>query len=456
MLWFFIAGLLIIAVGYVLLPLFRTSDGVVDDRKQQNILIVREQVAELESSFERGEVDSDQYRERRDELEQSLLQDVSGQSDSAANSKTSTSSWMSAGFLVLFIPIASAALYLELGTPNAQVLAERSKPQEVPLTADGKPDIEKLVGSLHDKLRNDPANAEGWYMLGRAYMMMQRFDGAIEAYGNLYKLQPDEPEVMLMLADAMSMEQQGQMAGQPKELIEKALLQLPNHTTGLWLSGMSYEQEGNHQEALNRWTKLRPLLKDTPQEQVQLDVLINRAKGALATQVASAASAGITTSPATEKTASNSAASKGAASVVAEKATVVDAATAVDKPAGVDKSAAGKSAQVTLKVSLRDEFLAKASPEDSVFLYAKAQTGPPMPLAAKRLQVKNLPITVILDDSMAMMPQFKLSTFSTLIVGARVSKSGDAISQNGDLIVEVEQVSHGDEVTLVINRILKK
>lgn len=455
MLWFFIAGLLIIAVGYVLLPLFRTSDDVVDDRKQQNILIVREQVAELESSFERGEVDSDQYRERRDELEQSLLQDVSGQSDLAVNSKTSTSSWMSAAFLVLFIPIASAALYLELGTPNAQVLAERSKPQEVPLTADGKPDIEKLVGSLHDKLRNDPANAEGWYMLGRAYMMMQRFDGAIEAYGNLYKLQPDEPEVMLMLADAMSMEQQGQMAGQPKELIEKALIQLPNHTTGLWLSGMSYEQEGNHQEALNRWTKLRPLLKDTPQEQVQLDVLINRAKDALATQVANAASAGIA-SPVTEKSTSESVASKGTGSVVTEKAAVVDTPTAVAKSAGVDKSAAGKSAQVTLKVSLSDEFLAKASPEDSVFLYAKAQTGPPMPLAAKRLQVKNLPITVILDDSMAMMPQFKLSTFSTLIVGARVSKSGDAISQNGDLIVEVEQVSHGDEVTLVINRILKK
>jgi cytochrome c-type biogenesis protein CcmH len=286
-------------------------------------------------------------------------------------------------------------------------------------------------------------------------MMMQRFDGAIEAYGNLYKLQPDEPEVMLMLADAMSMEQQGQMAGQPKELIEKALLQLPNHTTGLWLSGMSYEQEGNHQEALNRWTKLRPLLKDTPQEQVQLDVLINRAKDALATQVANAASAGIA-SPVTEKSTSESVASKETDSVVTEKAAVVDTPTAVAKSAGVDKSAVGKSAQVTLKVSLSDEFLAKASPEDSVFLYAKAQTGPPMPLAAKRLQVKNLPITVILDDSMTMMPQFKLSTFSTLIVGARVSKSGDAISQNGDLIVEVEQVSHGDEVALVINRILTK
>ncbi|PWQ95000.1 c-type cytochrome biogenesis protein CcmI [Leucothrix arctica] len=444
MLWFFIAGLLIIAVAYVLLPLFRTTDEVVDDRKQQNILIVREQVAELESSFERGEVDSDQYRERRDELEQSLLQDVSGQSDSAVANKTSTSSWMSAAFLVLFIPMAAIALYLELGTPNAQVLAEQSKPQEVPLTADGKPDIEKLVSSLHDKLRKNPANAEGWYMLGRSYMMMQRFDGAIEAYGNLYKLQPDEPEVMLMLADAMSMKQQGTMAGEPKELIEKALLKVPNHTTGLWLSGMGFEQEGNHQKALERWAVLRPLLNDNPQEQVQLDVLITRAKAALVTQQANAASSGAVASevkPSTTESAEPSAAKE---------------LVSTDQATEVSKADSDKVVQITLKVSLSDEFLERVSPEDSVFLYAKAQTGPPLPLAAKRLQVKNLPITMILDDTMAMMPQFKLSSFSTLIVGARVSKSGDAISQNGDLIVEVEQVSHGDEVTLVINRILKK
>jgi cytochrome c-type biogenesis protein CcmH len=91
-----------------------------------------------------------------------------------------------------------------------------------------------------------------------------------------------------------------------------------------------------------------------------------------------------------------------------------------------------------------------------VFIYAKAQTGPPMPLAAKRLQVKDLPATVILDDSMAMMPQFTLSAFDTLIVGARVSKSGNAVGQDGDLYTEQEQVAHGDTVTLSIDSVLKK
>lgn len=440
MLWFFIAGLLVIAVAFLLIPLFRTADEVVDDRKQQNILIVREQVSELETAFERGEVDSDQYRERRDELERSLLLDVSGQSEAIEVKKTSVSSWMSAAFLMLFIPMAAIALYMKLGTPNAQVLAQAPKPVDVPMTADGKPDIEKLVTSLHSKLRQEPENAEGWYMLGRSYMMMQRFDGAIEAYENLYRMQPEEPEVMLMLADALSMSQQGRLLGKPKELIEKALVKVPNHTTGLWLSGMSYEQEGKYQQALDRWQVLRSLLVNNEKEQVQLDVLINRAKTAQAAQLAKAGGASVSPAPAIVK-------APEVKEPVVSKAVVKEA---------TPSTSAEKGAQVTLKVSLSEAFLSQVSPEDSVFLYAKAQNGPPMPLAAKRLQVQHLPITVVLDDSTAMMPQFKLSTFPTLIVGARVSKSGNAISQDGDLIVEAEQISHGDEVTLVINRVLKK
>ena len=441
MLWFFIAGLSLVAVGYLVLPLFRTSDEVVDDRKEQNIQIVREQLTELEGSFERGEVESEQYSQRRDELEQSLLLDVSGQGESVARPKTSSSSWVSAGFLALFVPISAVALYLYLGTPNAQQLAAESAQPKVPLTADGKPDIEKLVTSLHDKLRKNPGNDQGWYMLGRSYMMMQRYDGAIEAYENLYRLKPEEPDVILMLADALSMKQQGKMAGRPGKLINEALARAPQNTTALWLSGMALEQEEKYQEAVERWQLLRPLLKDDLEEQVQLDILIKRAQAKLSddagTDVASSAKSAIS---------ANSAKTD---SVVTQNSAVTKTAVATEKPATT-------AAKVILSVSLSDEFMAKVSPEDSVFVYAKAQTGPPMPLAASRLQVKDLPVKVTLDDSMAMMPQMKLSMFDTVIVGARISKSGNAVGVDGDLFVEQEQVSQGDEVTLVINKILKK
>ena len=113
MLWFFIAGLLLLAVAILVMPLFRTQDESSDNRREQNIQIVREQMAELESSFERAEVESDQYHARRAELEQALYLDVDvdGAAEQVRN-KTSTTSRVSAGFVLLFVPMAALALYL--------------------------------------------------------------------------------------------------------------------------------------------------------------------------------------------------------------------------------------------------------------------------------------------------------------------------------------------------------
>ena len=428
MLWFFIIVLLVLSVAYLLLPLFRTPDDIIDDRQQQNIRIVQEQMAELESSFERAEVDSEQYSARRNELEQALLLDVGaealeeGEVASVLVNKpiTSTTSWVSAGLLAIIMPISAIALYFYLGTPNAVDMAKVPPKPEVPMTADGKPDVEKLVANLHAKMRLNPENAQGWYMLGRSYMLMQRHDGAIEAYENLFRLQPEEPDVMVMLADALSMKQQGKMLGRPEALINSALEKVPNNTTALWLSGMALEQKGSLQEALVRWKVLRPLLNGSEAEQAQLDVLIARVEKKIE-EVNGGGS-------------------------VAEVAAKVESTDAPVK----------NLAQVSVTVSLDEKFSSDVSPEDSIFVYAKAQSGPPMPLAAKRLQVKDLPITLILNDEMAMMPQMKLSMFPMVIVGARVSKTGNAISQDGDLYAEQEQVAHGDSVTLTISEVLKK
>ena len=429
MLWFFIIVLLLLAVAYLLLPLFRTSDEVFDDRKQQNIRIVQEQIAELEQSFEKAEVDSDQYTARRNELEQALLLDVgsdsladeSGEKGDVVKASTSNKSWISAGFLALVVPVSSVALYMYLGTPNAIEMAKVPPKPEVPMTADGKPDVDKLVANLHAKMRTTPDNAQGWYMLGRSYMLMQRFDGAIESYENLLRLQPEDPDVMLMLADALSMKQQGKMTGRPEVLINAALAKVPDNTTALWLSGMALEQKGNDHEALVRWQVLRPLLNGNEAEQAQLDVLISRVE-------------------------------KKIAAANGDEATK----TAVSPAQDGNKPAVANAKQVTVKISLDDKFLGQVNPEDSVFVYAKAQSGPPMPLAAKRIAIKDLPVSIVLDDDMAMMPQMKISMFPMLIVGARVSKSGNAISQDGDFYVEQEKVSHGDEIALSIDSVLKK
>lgn len=458
MLWFFIIVLLVFCMGYLLLPLFRTQDEVVDDRKQQNIRIVREQMAELESSFERAEVDSEQYSERRSELEQALLLDVGednldhgsnshlGNADSlkTATPNTSLTSWFSAGLLLLAVPASAITLYMSLGTPNAVEMAQVPPKPEIPMTADGKPDVDKLVANLHAKMRVNPENAQGWYMLGRSYMLMQQYDGAIEAYENLYRLQPEEPDVMLMLADALSMKQQGKMTGRPETLINAALLKVPNNTTALWLSGMALEQKGRLQEAFARWQVLRPLLNGKEGEQAQLDMLISRVESKIAAANGELAKTSATTSVQAKV-------NNGSDKDVSKETGAADT-----KQTDVPETDVDGQAQITVTISLDEKFQKQVVAEDSVFIYAKAQTGPPMPLAAKRLQVKDLPITITLDDSMAMMPQMKLSMFPAVIVGARVSKSGNAISQNGDLYTEQAQVSHGDSVKLKIDNVLKK
>ncbi len=450
MLWFFIIVLLVLAVAYLLLPLFRTPDEIVDGRKQQNILIVQEQMAELESSFEKAEVDSEQYSARRGELEQALLLDVGTEAvrdksnqafddtKKEAKREASRTSWLSAVFLALAMPASALALYMYLGTPNAIEMAKVPPKPEVPMTADGKPDVEKLVANLHNKMRENPDNAQGWYMLGRSYMVMQRYDGAIEAYENLYRLQPEEPDVMLMLADALSIKQQGKMTGRPESLVNAALEKAPSNTTGLWLSGMALEQKGKLHEAFARWQMLRPMLNGKEAEQAQLDVLIRRVEKKIAAA----------NNVLDEENEKSPLQLNAATDRIEKKPRLANN----ESDEGVEQG----SAKVTINVKLDEKFKGQVSPEDAVFIYAKAQVGPPMPLAAKRLMVKDLPASIILDDTMAMMPQMKLSMFPSVIVGARVSQSGNAISQNGDLYIEQEQVFHGDEVTLNIDTVLTK
>ena len=112
--------------------------------------------------------------------------------------------------------------------------------------------------------------------------------------------------------------------------------------------------------------------------------------------------------------------------------------------------------EIKVIVSLSEELKAKASPTDLVFIYAKAMSGPPMPLAAVRKQVQDLPMEVVLNDAMAMMPNLKLSSFDSVVVGARVSKTGQPIAQNGDLFAEKRSIKNGDNISIEINEVLAK
>jgi len=111
---------------------------------------------------------------------------------------------------------------------------------------------------------------------------------------------------------------------------------------------------------------------------------------------------------------------------------------------------------LTLKVELHDSLQALVDPGDLVFVYAKAAKGPPMPLAVKRLTVSELPAAVTLSDADAMMAEMKLSAFDLVVVGARISKSGNPVAQAGDLFIEVAGIDSSNppqDLLLTINQV---
>lgn len=410
--WIF-AALMLAAALFMLVPALLGRKQVRDpDRNQQNVAIARERLKELEGEYGRGTLSEADYEPAKRELEQALLNDV----EETAEAKTATTTATTAArgtlvWIVLGVPLAAVLLYLQLGTPSAlQPQVQSAAEPQGHAGGDTAATMEKLVAGLAAKLQEEPDNAEGWFMLGRSYMSMGRYPEAAAAFKRAHDLVGDEPAVMLRYADALAMAQGGQIAGEPFELIKRALQLKPDDTTGLWLAGLGYEEQGQYEQAVQHWRKLEAMMQDDPASLNEVRNLIARAEQKLGRTVT------VETAPAKPV----------AASSVALKVTV------------------------SLDAALQD----KVSTEDTVFIFARAMEGPPMPLAAVRKQVRDLPLTVTLDDSMAMMPQMKLSNYAKVLVGARISKSGTAKAESGDLTGEIENVATNtnEQITLTISK----
>ncbi len=276
-----------------------------------------------------------------------------------------------------------------------------------------KAQIEAMVDKLRERLQKEPENAEGWVMLGRSYNVLGRQADAVPAYRKAIALVPDDAGLLADLADALAVTHDRQIAGEPMRYVEQALKIDPNQPKALSLAGTEAFLRGDFKAASTLWERiLASQPPDSPMaQQVRESINEARQRGGLPLLAAAELPKG------------------GAASTAPAPTAAVKAA-----PAGApSQPAAAGEAKVAGTVSLAPALAAKASPEDTVFVFARAAEGPRMPLAILRKQVKDLPITFTLDDSTAMSPAMKLSNFPQVIVGARVSKSGNAMPQPGDL-----------------------
>ena len=393
--WILAAAMLIVATSLLIFPLFGRRTHSDQDRRAQNVAIARERLEELEAEHASGNLDDQALAQARRELEEALADDVAGE-DVAEAVTPRRRSFLLPGIVAVLVPLLAIGLYLKLGTPgalNPQAVAADSLVQGHP---GKKMSLPEMARKLEAKLAEAPDNAQGWYLLGRTYLQMRRFADAARAFEKVHALVGDKPGVLMPWADAIAMQQGGKLAGKPFELVQRVLEINPHEPTALWLAGMAYEQQGDHEQAVRHWKRLLPQLANDSESRKEVEALIARAEKALGHPVE------------------------------------VDTAAA--------KHAAGSGSALKVTVALDPKLKDKVAPDDTVFVFARALSGPPMPLAVVRKQAKDLPLTVVLNDSMAMMPQMKLSRFPKVRIEARVSKSGNALPQSGDLEGEVAPV----------------
>jgi cytochrome c-type biogenesis protein CcmH len=442
--WILAAGLIGLALLFIVPPLVSEHAKVEDvDRDALNLAVFRQQLEELDNDLATGELGQEDYDAARRDLERELLRDVGQDTAPVTATEPGQGRW-AALVLGLAIPIAAVSLYLfqgnagiipeleaSAGTQTATAQSEAMPPGHPAVGNGPAASLDVLVQRLAEHMQKNPNDLKGWIMLGRTYTVLQQPEHAVSALEKAYALAPKQPEVLTAYAEALAASNGNRLEGRPAELIKTALQLDPQSVSAHWLSGLVSFQKGDFKGAASEWEGMLARFDPQGQEAAQLRRFVNEARRR----------AGV---PPIEAPAS-------APMQVAEAGGRTSGPTPRDEVA----TQANPAAKLTVEVALDPALAAKADPQETVFIYAKAVSGPPMPLAVQRVHMSQLPLTVTLDDSMAMTPTMRLSAFPQVTVGARISKSRRAIPQSGDLQGEVSPVKPGrtEPVKVVINSV---
>lgn len=382
---FIVAAAAAVAIVLVLLmrPYFGRLAPGESSRAQLNAAIYREQFAKLEQDLAEGTLSQADYAQAKAELQRRVLEDTDVADQQASVVSAPRKTMIGIAFAV---PLVAGALYLQIGTPAAM------DPVAMQAAAGGHgqittpQELEQMVASLAQKLEQEPGNRKGWAMLARSYKAMGRPVEAQKAFERAGSFIDDDPEMLASYADVVA-SNAGTLAGKPTELIDQALRVDPNHPMSLWLKGTADFEQKKYPQAIATWERLVAMLQPGSDDARMLEGAINDAR----------AKAGL--------------------------------------PAG---------ANVKGTVELDPALKARAAPDDVVMVIAR-RPGTRMPLAVLRKRAAELPLQFTLDDSLSMDPNSRLSSVREIEVEARISKSGLARQEPGDLLSQAQTVKLGAE-----------
>ena len=411
--WVLAAALLVLALALVLPGLVRLR---ADERLQiaggasrANLAILREQMSQLQCQRDDGTLAEGPFAQARSELERRAL-DEEAAIEMPARVGRST---VTAVLLSLTVPLLALGLYGWVGNPQAIMAQSMGTSDSV-----SQAQIEAMVAQLAQRLENPPAgqvpDPEGWEMLARSYASMQRFAQADRAYLRARDLAPRNAQLLADHADVLAVLQGQSAAGEPTRLIERALAIDPVNLKALAMAGTAALERKDMAAAVDYWTRARALATPNSDFAAGLDRSLEVARAEL----------------------------KGAS------------AAGVGAPTATVASAPSAAAAIQGVVTLAPALAAQVAPGDTLFIFARAAQGPRMPLAILKRKASELPLKFTLDDSSAMSKDMTLSGTAQVMVQARISRSGNAMPQPGDLLGQVGPVAPGaGGLTITINSV---
>ncbi|WP_212629635.1 c-type cytochrome biogenesis protein CcmI [Pseudomonas sp. KB-10] len=364
------AGLLLLtALAFLLIPVLRIRKlQAEEDRTALNVTLYQERLQELEAQRQAGVLDDAQMQAGRAEAARELLDDTEGvqRRSGVLGGKIPLVS-------ALLVPVLGVALYLHWGALD-QVEQTRQLATMQPQS------IEEMTARLEQTVKQQPDSAEGWYFLGRTYMAQERAGDAAKAFERAVEIAGRAPELLGQWAQALYFAEGKQWNEQLQGLTDEALKADPEEVTSLGLLGIAAYESQRYADAVRYWERLVAVLPEQDPSRTAIAGGVERARQQM----------GEGEQP----------------SAAAEPSAKVHA--------------------LEVSVSLSPEVQQKVQPDDAVFVFARALSGPPMPLAAKRLKVSDLPVQISLSDVDAMMPELKMSQFDQVQLVARVSRAGNA------------------------------
>jgi len=378
--WLLVVLLLLAALSFVWWPVLmqRRSQPAGVSRQDLNVQAFESQVADLESDLQAERIDSEQFDALKVELERNLLGDVAQQSGGSAAHTQSGHKGLSltAVLLSVMVLVGGLGLYLKLG--SSSTLQEMAAQQTlVHKLSELAPD--ERVTLLEKEAANNPQQTDVWYALANIYFQQGRAEKTKYAYDQLLAVVGEDSVLLAEYAQILFFMGENKVTAEVAAVAERALKVDPRNVSALGLLGINAFENGFYSKAIAAWQTALSVAPDA-QGAEALRLGIERARALMG-----------------------------------------------EEPQAVT------GAQLTVMISLDEALAAQVDPEQVVFVLARAVTGPKMPLAAHKLRVKDLPATVILNDDMAMRPELKLSSADEVEVLARVSTSGQAIAQAGDL-----------------------